>query len=239
MSAIVDVKEYHKVDIERLWKQYATQRTDALKDQLFSIYQPYATKISLSFYKRYADTGVCLDDLKQAAYVGLLEAIERFDSARGALFEYFAGYRIKGGILNSLKNYSEASQVYQYRKKLEQERLDSISQTLDSNHGVKEVINVVLDVISIALIEEEAETLLQNNIEQSEIEDGIYVGRLMERMPDDLQQVLSMHYFEERSFSEIGRKLKISKSAVYHMHRKALKSLRQQLQEVGKSVVTV
>jgi RNA polymerase primary sigma factor len=51
---------------------------------------------------RYRDLGLPFDDLVQEGSIGLLEAIDRFDPARGAPFESYARFRVRRAILNAL-----------------------------------------------------------------------------------------------------------------------------------------
>ena len=45
-----------------------------------------------------------LNDLESAGILGLLDAIEKFDANRGVRFKTYAELRIKGAILDSLRN---------------------------------------------------------------------------------------------------------------------------------------
>ena len=45
-----------------------------------------------------------LNDLVSSGVLGLLDAIEKFDSSRGVKFKTYAELRIKGAILDSLRN---------------------------------------------------------------------------------------------------------------------------------------
>jgi RNA polymerase sigma factor (sigma-70 family) len=51
---------------------------------------------------RYRDFGLPLEDLVQEGALGLLDAVERFDPARGVEFETFARFRIRRAIRNAL-----------------------------------------------------------------------------------------------------------------------------------------
>jgi RNA polymerase sigma factor for flagellar operon FliA len=46
---------------------------------------------------------VLLDDLIQAGMIGLLEAAKRYDAAKGASFETYAGIRIRGSIIDEVR----------------------------------------------------------------------------------------------------------------------------------------
>jgi RNA polymerase primary sigma factor len=51
---------------------------------------------------RYRDIGLPLDDLVQEGSVGLLDAIDHYDAARGSDFETYARFRVRRAIRNAL-----------------------------------------------------------------------------------------------------------------------------------------
>jgi RNA polymerase sigma factor (sigma-70 family) len=55
---------------------------------------------------RYRGMGLSFDDLVQEGCIGLLEAIDRYDPARGAGFDAFARFRVRRAIRNSLTDRS-------------------------------------------------------------------------------------------------------------------------------------
>ena len=51
----------------------------------------------------YASPSHDIDDLASAGIMGLLDAIEKFDPTKGASFKTYAGYRIRGAILDEIR----------------------------------------------------------------------------------------------------------------------------------------
>jgi RNA polymerase sigma-B factor len=80
-----------------LWRRLGTQRDQAAREELVTIYLPMARRMA----RRYAGVVEPYDDLIQVASVGLLQAIDRFDPERGTPFVAFA----KPTILGELKRY--------------------------------------------------------------------------------------------------------------------------------------
>ncbi len=75
-----------------LFDIYSRERDSAARDELVDRYMPFARKLAL----RYLHSREPLDDLLQVAYLGLLNAIERFDPEHGKKFTTFAAPTILG-----------------------------------------------------------------------------------------------------------------------------------------------
>jgi RNA polymerase sigma-B factor len=82
---------------KELWWRFARERDATARDELVGLYMPLARRMA----SRYAGVAEPYDDLLQVASLGLLNAIDRFDPARGTPFVGFA----KPTILGELKRH--------------------------------------------------------------------------------------------------------------------------------------
>ncbi len=80
-----------------LWRRIETGRDQAARRDLVELYMPLARRLAA----RYAGVSEPFDDLLQVASLGLLNAIDRFDTSRGTPFAGFA----KPTILGELKRH--------------------------------------------------------------------------------------------------------------------------------------
>ena len=71
---------------------------------LFEKYKPIVKNISKEFYDRYSDYGYDYDDFIQAGYVGFQNALNKYDSSKGALFYTFVELCIRRRLLSFTKN---------------------------------------------------------------------------------------------------------------------------------------
>ncbi|MFH1361193.1 MAG: sigma-70 family RNA polymerase sigma factor [bacterium] len=69
-------------------------------------YMPLVHSIAAMVSNKGLPPNIMYDDLVSDGTVGLMKAWERFDSNRGVKFETYASYRIRGEMLDGLKNYS-------------------------------------------------------------------------------------------------------------------------------------
>jgi RNA polymerase sigma-B factor len=75
-----------------LWRRFSTHRDPASREELIRRYLPFAKNLAL----RYRGASESFDDLLQVANLGLVNAIDRFDPARGTPFAAFASPTILG-----------------------------------------------------------------------------------------------------------------------------------------------
>ena len=68
-------------------------------------------RLARSLARRYARTGEPLDDLEQVAYVGLVQAVDRFDPDRGVAFSSFAVPTILGELKRHFRDRTWAVRV--------------------------------------------------------------------------------------------------------------------------------
>jgi RNA polymerase sigma-B factor len=75
-----------------LWRRMRDQRDPAAREELVRRYLPFAKNLAL----RYRGASESFDDLLQVANLGLVNAVDRFDPARGTPFAAFASPTILG-----------------------------------------------------------------------------------------------------------------------------------------------
>jgi RNA polymerase sigma-B factor len=93
----VVTSESSPVSERELWRRFTVHRDQAARVELIELYMPLARRMA----SRYAGVSEPYDDLLQVASLGLLNAVDRFDSSRGIPFAGFA----KPTILGELKRY--------------------------------------------------------------------------------------------------------------------------------------
>ena len=89
-------------ETERLWQQYIDGRSADVRRTLIETYAPLARYVVDRLNLR---PGAALeyDDLLSQAVVGLIDAVDRFDPTRGIKFETYAYYRIRGAVMDMLR----------------------------------------------------------------------------------------------------------------------------------------
>ena len=95
-------------EAEALWRKWKLHRDSASRDRLILAYAPMVRYIA-SRKLRELPAHCELDDLASAGLVALMEAVDRFDPAKGATFEQYAWTRVAGGLVDELRRLDWAS----------------------------------------------------------------------------------------------------------------------------------
>lgn len=77
-----------------LWKRFTASRDREARNELVDRYEPFARRLA----NRYRTANEPLEDLVQVASFGLVNAVNRFDPARGIPFKAFAAPTIMGEV---------------------------------------------------------------------------------------------------------------------------------------------
>lgn len=214
-----------------LWLAYDKNKSIDSRNKLFQYYSQWIKKISSYQYSKYKTDIVDWRDCVQNASMALLESISKYDISRGVPFEAFAYSRVKGAILNGLndisgdffKSNSVSDQSIDFADDLHfSDNFDeSFDQFIDTVIDI--AFSKLLDISSYRYADIGADPLdvYIVNAEEKKILSAV------QKLPADLQFVVTSHYNNFLTFTQIAEQLTISKSRVSQLHREALKRLRQ------------
>ena len=203
---------------------------------------------------------VPMEDLVHAGVLGLMDALTKYDDARQVQFKTYAKFRIRGAILDSLRDMDWSPRDLRRKARLielasarlshelgraatEQELASELGLTLDSfQHLLGEIEGLDLGSFHIATNDKEHDDdlceYLPGNPEESpyyltmKSELRQYLIRAIEELSEKEQQVLSLYYYEELTMKETGAVLGVGESRVSQIHSLALLRLRTRLQSL-------
>lgn len=225
-----------------LWRlSRAGDRT--ARDALIEHYMPLARIIAGQVYRRRPDEDVEFDDYLQYAHIGLIDAIGRFRPDTDAAFSTFAGYRIRGAILNGVQKETERREQYAWRKRLQKERIDSLKRE-GGGGKTQDLFAELVDIgIGLALGYMLEDTAMLSDTDAAH-EQGPYrseeMARLKQRvreavdaLPEREAVIIRYHYFHQMSMEELGDILEISRGRVSQIHKRALGLIRERFAAGG------
>lgn len=224
-----------------LWRERGQEEGGESRITLIERYTPLATRIAGRLYASRFDDEVEYNDYLQFAFVGLVEAIDRFDVNVGASFSTFAGYRIKGAIFNGIEKWTERRQQLANKRRIEHERLASLgAQTKKGDAG--ELFATIADTaigLALGFLLEDADLSLK---EHAQTRDQAYTSSVLSDLRTQLQTLVSelparekwiiqYHYYHQMNFEKLGHILGLSKGRISQLHKRALQELRQRFEE--------
>ena len=109
-------------EAEALWRAWSVNHDKSARDRLVLAYSPMVNYLA-SRKVRELPPHCELDDLVSYGLVALIEAVDRFNPAKGASFEQYAWTRVAGALMDELRRQDWASRSVRRRaRQIEQER---------------------------------------------------------------------------------------------------------------------
>lgn len=232
-----------------LWRRLREDADTGAREQLLALHMPYAKVVAASYYgKRFHDE-IEFGDYLQYASLGLLEALERYDPARGVQFRTFAARRMHGAILNGLERLTEKQQQIAARRRLRNERVQDIK-ALGAPAGdgapqdAEQLLRFVSEVgIGLALCwmlegtgmvqtpDAGAHAPFYRSVAIRQLRDRLL--HAVDSLPPQDRTVLRSHYLQELPFDEIAATLQLTKGRISQIHKQALQRLRVLMRDQG------
>ena len=204
-------------------------------------------------------SNVEMRDLINAGVIGLLDAIDKFEPERNVKFKTYAEVRIRGAILDSLRNLDWAPRSLRKKSKDLEKIYGELSQKLGRPATDEEVCEAMgeeledyhalvdqLHGLTIGSFENLSDSEDSDNYINYYPDDGTndpytkfeaneltsMLAEAIEELPEKERLVLSLYYYEEFTMKEIGALLGVNESRISQLHTKATLRLRGKLAKV-------
>lgn len=200
------------------------------------------------------------DGLVNVGIIGLMEALEKFDSTRNVQFETYARFRIRGAVLDELRSRDWVPRSVRHKDTKLEKAFQALKKNLGRPPSEEEVANylgitleqyfkLLDDVKGIPLISQE--DLTPDYIETHSVSEvveavecgnplDLFVGKELQKLlkntinelPSKEKTVISLYYYDEMTMKEIGIILDLTESRVCQLHTQAILHLRSSLKEL-------
>jgi RNA polymerase sigma factor for flagellar operon FliA len=202
---------------------------------------------------------VDLDDLVHAGILGLFDAASKFNPEKQVVFSSYAKHRIKGAILDSLRQLDWASRDMRRRHKQVEAATRDLAAELQRNPTEGEVAQklgmdqerwrtMMIDLRNVGLISASTRGNEGDDLPAPDFPskpethpDSIcareqlrsVLGDAMKTLPERYQKVVMLYYTNEMTMKEIGGILGINESRVSQIHKSALEKMQVALESTG------
>ena len=243
-----------------IWESYKETLDPHVRDKLLQEYLPLvknvASRMAIGFPK-----SVEFNDLLNTGVIGLIEAFNNYDPARGVKFETYAVPRIRGAILDELRaldwvprsTRAKSREIERAMTKLENELGRSPSDNelaKQMNISHKDLMSALGDVSSTTLLSldelicreddnrqvpriETVQNKAVNNVlnDLERSELRAFLINSISTLSEQERLVVALYYYEELTLKEIGEVMLISESRVSQIHTKSVLRLRTMIRD--------
>jgi RNA polymerase sigma factor FliA len=230
-------------DLEQIWREFRATKDPGLRNRLVLQYAPLVKYVAGRLRTRMPDS-VDQDDLVSDGVLGLMDAIERFEPARGLSFQTFAVPRIRGSIIDGMRSMDFVPRSVRDKLRLVQraqvtleerlgrapedtevarevgipvQQLRDLSRQANSNHANLDDFDLADELASAA----------DHHVEQGDVNASLM--RVVDQLGERDQVIIALYYFEGLTLAEIGQVLGVTESRVSQVHRRATGTLREKL----------
>ena len=223
------------------------------RDQLVQRFVPLVKRIAYHLMAR-LPANVQFEDLVQNGMLGLLDALDRFEEGFGAQFETYATQRVRGAMLDGLRE----NDWLPRNLRRELRRIEGAINALEHTHGRAPSERELADTLGVSLADyqktlqearghqlvyfddfagEGDEDFLDrhftdNNADPSNILEDKNVKELLvkaiDRLPEREKLMMALYYEQELNLREIGEVMGVTESRICQLHTQAISRLRSQ-----------
>lgn len=238
---------------QALWAQYSVSGSPEIREKLVLQAVPlvYFIMGRLGITR---EVGTDYEDLAHQGMLGLIDAVDRYDVTQGTRFSTYAGIRIRGKIIDYLRSNDWMSRSSRKRARRIQNGVSDfwsekhheptdaelagfLGMDIDEvQQGLLDTSRVMVSLDlepagnsdeDVSLYETQAD---ENQTDPSELcfesDQKEQLMNAIRQLPEREQLVLSLYYFEELNFKEIGKVLDVSESRVCQLHTRAILNIK-------------
>lgn len=224
------------------------KREDKILDNIHLV-----KKIS-SFMKYKFHSNIFFEEIMSAGYLGLINAVDKFDESKDAKLSTYAAIKIKGSILDYLreldpfsrssrgkiKSIANATDNIRIRERREPTPVEICKELNISNKEYQKTLFTLHNQIILSsddFIAPDGETrftdYFESDVDSSlclEIkESGINIRKIMSKFKERDRNIIELYYFKGKNLKEIGSLLDLTESRICQIHKYLLKKLRFKL----------
>lgn len=245
-------------ELHESWRRFKILHDLQARDRLIRHFA-YLVKITAGRVISNLPPSLERDDLVSAGILGLIKAVDQFDTSRQVKFETYAIALIRGAILEMLREDDWVPRSVRERVKTLERTYSQLEVDLGrpaTEDEMADALNMQPEDFQKLLVETGRTSLLSledilvgtDGGEKLHLADVIHddsappsheaemqerrrmLGKAVDRLPERERLVIALYYYQGMTFKEIGKILTISESRVYQLHTQAVLRLHGYLQ---------
>jgi RNA polymerase sigma factor for flagellar operon FliA len=242
------------VSLAILWKCYKENRDNYYRDRLILNYKPFLKIIVNKIYRKLPKT-VDVMDLENYGYIGLIDAIKKFDLNRNIKFETYASYRIKGAIIDGVRKQDWLSRTLRSKVKKNNEEYGDDNVEIEENENKGKSVKSDYELENFTMLSTDDPNFCEKGSKDhnsylsdsynlyvagvtdfaEKIENKLFLRKAISKLTAQERRVIYLYYFKGKNFKEIGKSMNITESRISQINKKILLTLKK---EINDSVMT-
>lgn len=230
-----------------LWREYQANRAPEVRNQLVLQYSPLVKYVA-GRVRSELPANVDSADLVSEGVIGLMDAIDKFEPARGLQFQTYAVPRIRGAIMDSIR----AADWVPRSVRSQLRSLDVAGERLRLQLGRTPTDSELAAEAGLTLAELRAARGRRTSVASAADEELAQVGdvaprldemfeaddsrgelmQALARLPERDRIIMALYFFEGFTLGEIGLILDVTESRISQLRTRAMSALRGHLAEI-------
>jgi RNA polymerase sigma factor for flagellar operon FliA len=226
------------------------------RDAMIRQYQPLVRRLAHHMMAK-LPASIQVDDLIQVGLIGLSEALTRYEAAQGVQFETFATQRIRGAMLDELRENDWMSRG----SRKSQKEIEKALRLLEHQLGRSPVESEIAAALGLSLVDyqsllgkvrgtqlvyledmargaDDEDSFLDRHVADADADPMSMLRdqRLQQslvaaikNLPDREQYIMSMYYEQDMNLKEIALVLGVTESRVCQLHSQSIARLRAKM----------
>lgn len=253
------VRKLSEEELREIWIKYLEdkEKNKALRDTLIIQYLTLV-KYVVGRIRVNLPSSIATDDLAGYGVEGLIDAINKYRLDKGAKFETYALTRIRGAIIDKVRNMDWVPRAVKQKLKTVQKATQELSDKFGRMPTTEELAvhlettpdkieEVIADGHKVSVLSLHEKKDLSNS-DSTELIDTIKddkastplekleekdskkdLEKALSRLPERERVILALYYHENMTMKEIGEAINVSESRVCQLHSQAIMKLRNLL----------
>jgi RNA polymerase sigma factor for flagellar operon FliA len=236
---------HRDADAVELWRSFASTGDQELRNRLVLRYSPLV-KYVVGRIRSGLPQSVDTADLLSDGVIGLMDAVEKFEPARGLQFQTYAVPRIRGAVLDGLRDRDWVPRSVRTKIRDVQRAQATLEATLGRtphDHEIAAELEIsvaelqeldskasytsVIYLDEIGMGDDSASTTTDLDTDDTEIRAELV--HAIRQLPERDRIIVTLYYFEGLTLSEIGLVLGVTESRVSQLHTRCALTLRSML----------
>ncbi|MFO7976961.1 MAG: FliA/WhiG family RNA polymerase sigma factor [Candidatus Hydrogenedentota bacterium] len=240
---------------KKLWERWKKSGDEDARQELI-VHHMRVVRYIAGRMAIHVPSSVDLDDLIGWGALGLLDAIEKFDYTQDIKFSTYASIRVRGAIIDQIRSLDwaprslriMARKIGTAKEKLRHKQgrepsFEDVGGELGIDADQVEDVQMQLQTAQILSLDDYLPTEEGSNTRKVDVTSDadmptpesvaldherqqVLVEAIL-ALPEQMQKVLNLYYYEELTLKEIGAVLEVSESRVCQIHSAAMKRLRK------------